>query len=362
MKINNKDVIQSYILTASKYDFSVYEKRIMYRLVETFQYLIKGEKLEGKITVNRDLFGDYCLKMPVRSFLKDEKDTNHTLAKEALKSLESKVFEYEDDKTWELIRIIQAPIIIKNSEYVTFRVQPKIFDALLNFTKGYRMYELETAMSFESVYSMRLYELLSGQKKPITYTIDNLKIMFQIEDKYKLNSDFIRFVIDAAKKELDVKSPFSFKYGLNKQGKRTHSITFHPVYIAKNRDADLETKELQKKVSLSWDLDPIVTNYLKENYLFSEPGIKSNVKLFKEASQKLDLLYFLSLKKVEALKKKNPQGWIITVIEKTLRPDKDKVNTPIKRGKQEIKSAKTEVGKTIDLEDMIREVTNKKTV
>ena len=28
----NKNVIQSYMLTAARYDFSVYEKRILYRL------------------------------------------------------------------------------------------------------------------------------------------------------------------------------------------------------------------------------------------------------------------------------------------------------------------------------------------
>ena len=37
IKITNKDVIQSYLMTVSKYNFSVYEKRILYRLVEAMQ-------------------------------------------------------------------------------------------------------------------------------------------------------------------------------------------------------------------------------------------------------------------------------------------------------------------------------------
>ena len=37
IKKNNKDVFQSYILTVAKYDFSTYEKRILYRLVEMAQ-------------------------------------------------------------------------------------------------------------------------------------------------------------------------------------------------------------------------------------------------------------------------------------------------------------------------------------
>lgn len=33
MKITNKEVIQSYLITTARYDFSVYEKRIIYRIV-----------------------------------------------------------------------------------------------------------------------------------------------------------------------------------------------------------------------------------------------------------------------------------------------------------------------------------------
>lgn len=35
--IKNKDVLQSYIVTTARYDFSVYEKRILYRIVEVLQ-------------------------------------------------------------------------------------------------------------------------------------------------------------------------------------------------------------------------------------------------------------------------------------------------------------------------------------
>ena len=40
--ISNKDVLQSYIMTTAKYDFSVYEKRIIYRLVELAQCEVQG--------------------------------------------------------------------------------------------------------------------------------------------------------------------------------------------------------------------------------------------------------------------------------------------------------------------------------
>jgi len=76
MKISNKDVIQSYILTTAKYDYSVYEKRILYKLVESCQYLLKGQKLEAKITMDKTLFGLIDVTIPISLFLLDEKDKN----------------------------------------------------------------------------------------------------------------------------------------------------------------------------------------------------------------------------------------------------------------------------------------------
>jgi hypothetical protein len=319
MKINNKDIIQSYIVTTAKYDFNVYEKRIIYRLVEAFQSLVKGQKLEGRLKVEKDLFGDYLITMPTAGFLANENDNNYSEVKKALIALESKSFEYEDEREWELIRIIQNPKILKYANDVTFRINPKVFDALLNFSKGYKKYELATAMSFQSVYSMRFYELFSGQKKPITYTLDNLKIMFKVEHKYKQNGDFIINTVDVAKKELDAKSPYSFTYTKNLKGLKIHSITFFPVYNPENRDPLLEQKELKKKVSLSWDLDRIVIGYLKETFMFSDVEIKNNLDVLKVAQKELDLMYELSTLKVKAMSaKKSPQAYVIGVLKRKL--------------------------------------------
>lgn len=85
-KVNNKDVFQSYIMTTAKYDFSVYEKRILYRIIETLQENIDGLKLNAKHSVRIDLFGDAVLVMPISSFLKDEEDKNYTQVKKHLQT------------------------------------------------------------------------------------------------------------------------------------------------------------------------------------------------------------------------------------------------------------------------------------
>ena len=71
---------------------------------------------------------------------------------------------------------------------------------------------------------------------------------------------------------------------------------------------------------MSWDLETIIINYLKETYIFSDEEIKNNRKLFIQAqdSTKFDLLIFLSENKIQAAKKANPKGWIIGAIKKQL--------------------------------------------
>lgn len=320
MKVNNKDLIQSYIITSAKYDYSVYEKRILYRLIELFQAMTKGQKLNHQVSITKDLFDVSVVTMPISTFLNGEDDKNHTRIKAAIESLENKKFIYEDNKTWEIIRILSEPKIDKYKEHVSFRINPKVVDAFLDFSKGFSKYELATAMEFESVYAMRFYELLSGQKKPIIYTIDNLKIMFQLEDKYKLTADFFRYVIEPAKKELDKSSPYSFEFTPVKTGRKITAIKFYPLYQPQNRDMRIEAKKLKKDTSLRWDLDIMTINYLKENYIFSEEEIQNNRELFVQAqnSSSFDLLFFLSEQKVNARKKANPKGWIINAIKKQL--------------------------------------------
>ena len=82
-KINNKEVLQSYILTTAKYDYSVYEKRILYRLVELFQGLLQNQKLNDKITIEQDKQHTSIVSMPIKLFLQNETDTNHVRIKSA---------------------------------------------------------------------------------------------------------------------------------------------------------------------------------------------------------------------------------------------------------------------------------------
>lgn len=317
--IKNKDVIQSYIMSTAKYDYSVYEKRILYRLVEMAQTLLEGKTLNKGFSIEKTLFDDRVITMPITAFLVDEKDQNHARVKEALMRLRNKTFEYDDGTTWKLIGVIEKPRF-DVSGLAKFELQTEVFEAILNFSKGYRKYELKTAMTLTSEYSMRFYELLSNQKTPLSYSINQLKEMFQLENKYKQVNDFTKRVIDTAKAELDAKSPYSFTYESIKYGRKITGFTFFPVYQPEHRDQELEKAELQKQISPAWDLIQPVRQYLKHQFEFTTAEIKQHIELFKQAQNELeDIMLFMSKVKARANRAGNPKGYLINAMRKELK-------------------------------------------
>jgi hypothetical protein len=317
--ITNSDLIQSYIITSARYDFNVYEKRILYRIIEMIQYLIEGKKLNANYSIDENLFGDRRFTMPIAAFLAGEEDNNYNRAKEALRKLEEKKFEYEDDELWTVIHIIEKVRIKKRDSYVIFEVRKELYEAFMNFSKGFRRFELKTTMMFTSVYAMRFYELISGKDNPVRYDYEALKLLFGLQDKYSRINDFTKDVIEIAKKELDAKSPYTFRYRPYKHGRKIAGWIFTPIYQPHLRDKQLERKELQKQVSLSWDLPREVRIYLRDSYLFLDEEIKRNIDVFKAMHARKNLLEWLAGSvKSRALRAKNPKGYLINAMKKEI--------------------------------------------
>jgi plasmid replication initiation protein len=322
-KKDNKEIVQSYIWTVAKYEANAYEKRIFYRILEAIQHETEGEKLQD-LQIKKTLSDDRIFRMPTDLFLKDEKDQNYTRIKKALQKLRERSVEFDNGVVWKVRGIIEKPIL-EYKGFVEFEVCAEVYSCMLNFVKGHRKIELLTAMSFNSEYSMRFYELMSGQKTPLTYKIEDLKTMFQLQEKYKRNPDFINYVVKPAKRELDKKSPYSFEYGINKKGKEFYSITFYPVTIPTNKDETAEKKSLQKQISLSWVIDKVEREYLHDMG-FSDQQIKNNLDTFEEAKKLLpDFMWELSVIKGKARDKKNTRGYIINALKGKIKDAKNRL-------------------------------------
>jgi plasmid replication initiation protein len=284
---NNKDVFQSYILTMAKYDFSVYEKRILYRLVEMAQKDFQGIKYRDNMhQLEPTMFGDVDITMPVRDILRNgETDKNYSNAKKAFKSLATKGIEYEDDDVWLYTNIIEHPQVKKGTGIATFRVYREIWRCIENFSKGYRKFELAVTMNFKSVYAMRFYEFLSGQTQPMTYVNEKFQELcdiLKLSKKMRGAQRFENDILNVAKSELDASSPYTFTYervtvpSRGRNGEKVIGYTFYPHYQPKNRDPELERQELAAKVTPMRAIKTQLRDYLLYNLNWTKDAIAKN--------------------------------------------------------------------------------------
>ena len=309
-----RQVVQSYIATTAMYDFNVYEKRVMYNLVRLAQSQIEGVVLTDNLhKICHDMKGYVHVTLPLSDFLADEEDKNHRRVKDALKSLHRKTFEYLDDDVWECISIIALPKIALHSRQVSFIVDSRVWDVLLDFSRGFSRYDIEVAFRLESCYSMRFYELMACQKEPITYSIDALRRIFKLEDKYAFTKDFIKRVVESSKIELDQKSPVSFTYAPVKDGKRITQLIFFPVRFNAQDSSDDDHRMILRKYGSSAVLTADERRFLEE-IGFNQSGINNNLSLFMDCQRNLDFIYELALIKGKCRTKKNPCGWCIRTL------------------------------------------------
>ena len=307
----NKNIIQSYLITTAKYDFTADEKRVLSNLINVLQPHLEGKVLRGK--VQQDLFQDYCLELPSSTFLGENDKTNHSRIKKALDLLEEKKLYQEDENSWRKIRLIESPRYLKRG-VVQFRLAKELVELFLNFDKGYSKYQLETSLKLKSVYAMRLYELISGQTQPLTYKISYLKEIWGATQKaYERNYNFIQRVIIPAQEELNEKANWTFIYTPIKEGKKFTKIMFTPVHNPRNEDTSTEEHELIRQISISRLIENNLKNYLLQTCGFSVQEIKNNIPTLKKFSElyKQDTDGKIREIWARARDKRNPKSYLI---------------------------------------------------
>lgn len=353
----SKQLVQSYILTTARRDWGIYAERFLLRLVELAQTDISGMDFKhGKDlrphspslaypNVTKNEAGDAVVTIPVKELLPSEGYTNYQYIQDAIEQLQTKVLRWEEtkldsngnivkDKNGKPIHKWTSVQLIGRAEgeddlagSIQVRIDATIWKAMVDFTKGFRAFDLNVALKLKSKYSLRIYQLLSRQEYPITYTIDDLKEQWGITDSYKRPDDFINRAIIPAKNELDQVSPYSFEYKVERsdkpgRGKKPiEKITFFPIHQVQYESRTALKGEFD---AVSMMLKPEVRAILMEKYNFAHYEINTNFELIYEAQKRMTgtdeehptLARFLVNLSLGAAKAKNPKAYIIASIKK----------------------------------------------
>lgn len=328
-EIISKEIVESYIFSTVRHDFGIYSERLLLRLVELAQREIRGLDFKGGTSIGKveiGEWGDAEVIIPVKDILSGDDDKNYTKAKAAVRNLMGRFLEYEDDQKYKATQILNEVDVDKVAGKMVIRVNRNIWRAMLDFSKGFRKYELETAVKLRGKYSLRIYKLVSKQSDPITYTITDLRKMWGLTDKYKKVDDFIKNTVVSAKEELDRVSPYSFDFVLNaaksaevNKGRKGRpaitSVTFFPVHRMANETTDAVRKQVDPSMLLDYEFYMM----LKNKFDFDPQGIKANITLFDTAQKECDILEFMDSIAPAALRAANIQGYVINAIRKHLK-------------------------------------------
>lgn len=353
----SKEIIESYMFATSKRNFSIYSERLLLKIVEVAQCQLAGASFRdgtdiGQVSING--LGDAQIEIPIRSLLGGESNTNYTQAKDAIVELMRSPSFIERPKIRGGKQVVgpdgkpeyemEGFQILNNCEVnvkpgvAILSVNSRTWQSILDFSKGFRKFDLNAALKLKKSCSLRLFNLLSNQEYPITFSIAQLREMWSLEDKYADNGDFIRRTIDPAKAELDEKAPWTFEYKRNfaesaevnkgRRGKKAiTSITFIPV----RKVSAMSSSSLAKQVSSPLDyMDREAYNMLLYKFEFTVQGLKNNILTFDAAHRVgVDLNEFLRSIAPRALRATNIAGYVIKALNKHLE-EKYNVNVSSK--------------------------------
>lgn len=153
----------------------------------------------------------------------------YSYLKEIVKGLQSKVLTIKKDGKERDYSWVITSIYEENEGYITLQFHPDLKDLFLELKEKFTTYQLENVVRLNSVYSIRIYELLKQYErvKKRQLTVDQLRSLLAIEPtKYKQYGHFKNKVLMVAKNEINKKTDITFDIKEIKTGRKITSIEF----------------------------------------------------------------------------------------------------------------------------------------
>lgn len=254
---------QPNIITRSITNMGTIERRIMYQVINQMNTSVK----DGRWNVQKDLFENMEFVVPYSSLA----GSNHKDIKEALKKLATRVIiPHETDS--DITIFVPFGYIKAEGGVARLTMLSNIVPAFIELSAGFTKYDLSSAMSLSSIYSQKLYELLSHKnqekKSQPKWEVPLIELQAVLNASSYRYVDFKRYCLDMACNEINEKTELAVRYEAEKTGKAVSLIKF---FITK---ANSTTKQLQAQKAEVSDMasGELVVNVIKllSYYEFSQ--------------------------------------------------------------------------------------------
>ena len=188
---------------------------------------------------NQQVF-DFTVADFVREFPEINLDNAYKQIQGAIKRIYERSVKTEDkDRVTEFRWVSSRTYFKKEGRFriaMTNEVMPYLTQLKGQFTK----YQLRNISSFNSVHSIRIYELITQYRKvgEREITIEELKKWLQVEDKYSAFFDFKKRVLSTAIREINEKSDLLVEVEQIKRGRTVQALKF--VILPKQKAENTE--------------------------------------------------------------------------------------------------------------------------
>ena len=114
------------------------------------------------------------------------------------------------------------------NQYVEIKFNDDLRPHLLALKDRFMGYDLTNVKRLRSVYSVRIFELLKSHEfqREVTLDVDYLREILQLQDSYRLYTDFRRNVIDKAQSDMREECDITFEYTEIKKGNKVVTLVF----------------------------------------------------------------------------------------------------------------------------------------
>lgn len=210
----NNLIVKSNQVVEASYTLTTIEQRL---ILSAIAQVPKGEEVSDDVLY--PLFTEDLIK------LGGDKKASHKEFKEAVNRLYERSIVLRDGDESDSFRWIQEKVF--NGPSMAFvRFSKPILPFLSNLKAEFTKYLESDIVGMSSPYAIRIYELMmqyrSIGKREIS--LEDLRWMFQLQDKYPVWADLKKRVIDQATKEINEHSPYQLTIEPKKTGRKITSI------------------------------------------------------------------------------------------------------------------------------------------
>lgn len=215
----NNVVTKSNTLIDSRYSLSVQAQKLILACLAKYDSRPIGTPLK---TVSMSAF-EYSELMGI-----DIKNAHRELYKAADSLFKSSITLIEDGEETEIYWVQEKSKKIKGEGAVSLIWSDRVTKYISQLQSNFTSYKLNDISNLQSSHSIRIYEILMRFKSTghRILTVDQLRLLLDIKDKYPLYKDFSKWVIRPSIAELNEHSSMQITFEPILKGRKTVALSF----------------------------------------------------------------------------------------------------------------------------------------